>query len=68
MSADVSTLKLVDADGFYEALLKGQDGLDDDQCALFNAKLVMLLANQVADPAVLLACIEAARQDLGGDQ
>ena len=62
MTPDVSTLRLADADGFYEALLKAHEGLDDEASALLDARLVLLLANQVADSAVLQACLDAARQ------
>ncbi len=64
MPPDISTLRLSDADGFYEALLRGHEALDAAQGALLNAKLVMLLANQVGDLAVLQACIAAAREDI----
>ncbi|CAN5639552.1 DUF2783 domain-containing protein [soil metagenome] len=64
MPPDISTLRLSDADGFYEALLRGHETLDARQGALLNAKLVMLLANQVGDLAGLQACIDAAREDI----
>ncbi|MGE4241803.1 DUF2783 domain-containing protein [Ramlibacter sp.] len=53
---------LQDADGFYEQLLDAHEGLDAAQSALLNARLVMLLANQIGDAAVLKACVEAARE------
>jgi len=62
MTPDISTLRLAGADGFYEALLKAHEGLDDEASALLDAQLVLLLANQVADSAVLQACLDAARQ------
>jgi hypothetical protein len=49
-----------DPDGFYAALVAAHAGLTDAQSAEFNARLVFLLANQVGDQRVLLACIEAA--------
>ena len=64
MSSDVSTLRLTDADAFYEALVLAHEGLDEAQSALFNAQLVLLLANQVGDAAVLQACLDAARAAL----
>lgn len=51
-----------DADGFYEAWLRAQEGLDDTQSADLNARLVLLLANQCGDQGVLLSCIAAASQ------
>ena len=51
-----------DADGFYEAWLHAHEGLSDTQSADLNARLVLLLANQCGDQAVLLDCIAAAAQ------
>lgn len=56
-----TTLNLPDADGFYEQLLDAHHGLTDQQSALVNARLILLLANQVGDAKVLKECIEAAR-------
>ncbi|MBA2672079.1 MAG: DUF2783 domain-containing protein [Ramlibacter sp.] len=50
-----------DGDAFYEQLLDAHRGLDADQSALLNARLVLLLANQVGDARVLRDCVEAAR-------
>jgi len=63
MTPDISSLRLADADGFYAALIAAHEGLSDDESALANAKLVMLLANQVGDARVLQACLDAAVQD-----
>ena len=57
-----TTLNQVDADAFYEQLLDAHEGLDDKQSALLNARLILLLANQVGDPGVLKECLEAARE------
>ncbi|MFM8610774.1 MAG: DUF2783 domain-containing protein [Burkholderiaceae bacterium] len=54
-------LNLQDADGFYEQLMDAHQGLSDDQSALLNARLILLLANQVGDSQVLSRCIQAAR-------
>jgi hypothetical protein len=64
MQPDLSTLKLSDPDGFYAALVAAHEGLDDATSGLLNARLVMLLANQVGDDRTLLACIEAAARPL----
>ena len=50
-----------DADGFYEQLLDAHQGLTPAQSEALNARLILLLANQIGDQAVLAACIEAAR-------
>jgi hypothetical protein len=57
-----TTLNLQDADGFYEQLLDAHQGLSGEESELLNARLILLLANQVGDAKVLKDCIEAARQ------
>ena len=59
-----TTLNLQDADGFYEHLLDAHAGLSPAESELFNARLILLLANQVGDAAVLADCITAAREAL----
>lgn len=61
---DLDTLNLEDPDGFYAALLQHHEGLDDAQSALLNAKLVLLMANQIGDMARLNALLDAARADI----
>ena len=56
-----TSLNLQDADGFYEQLLDAHQGLSEEQSALLNARLILLLANQVGDGKVLKACVEAAK-------
>lgn len=53
-----------DADGFYERLLDAHQGLSREQSELLNARLVLLLANQVGNAQVLGDCIAAARDTL----
>jgi hypothetical protein len=55
-----TALHFEDADGFYEHLLDAHAGLDRDQSALLNARLILLLANQIGDARVLRACVDAA--------
>jgi hypothetical protein len=57
-----TALNLHDADSFYEQLLDAHQGLSREQSELLNARLILLLANQVGDAEVLKQCIEAARQ------
>lgn len=57
-----TTLHLQDGDGFYEQLLDAHQDLSRDQSELLNARLILLLANQVGDAKALKECIEAARQ------
>ena len=55
-------LNLPDADGFYEQLLDAHAGLTPEQSQLLNARLILLLANQVGDAKVLAECVQAARE------
>ncbi len=57
-----TTLNLQDADTFYEQLLDAHNGLSREQSELFNARLILILANQVGDARVLAECLEAARR------
>jgi hypothetical protein len=49
-------------DDFYERLIATHRGLTDEESALVNAKLVLLLANHIGDPQVLEQAMAAARQ------
>lgn len=55
-----TTLHFQDADGFYEQLLDAHAGLTPQQSELLNARLILLLANQVGNAQVLRECIAAA--------
>lgn len=52
---------LTDADGFYAALIAAHEGLSPEESAALNARLILILANQVGDTTVLRAAIEAAK-------
>ncbi len=52
---------LADADGFYEALLQAHEGLSREESEAFNARLILILANQIGDARTLVAALEAAR-------
>ncbi|MBO6718233.1 MAG: DUF2783 domain-containing protein [Rhizobiaceae bacterium] len=49
-------------DDFYAALMAAHEGLSFEESARLNARLVLLLANQVGDLETLKAAIEAARK------
>ena len=55
-----TALNFQDADSFYEQLLNAHQGLGAEQSALLNARLILLLANQVGDAKVLKECVDAA--------
>jgi hypothetical protein len=48
------------ADEFVARLFDAQQGLSLEEALAFNARLVLLLANQIGDGAVLNACVEEA--------
>jgi Protein of unknown function (DUF2783) len=52
-------------DDFYERLIATHRGLSDDESALVNAKLVLLLANHIGDTNVLTQAMLAARDGVG---
>lgn len=56
----IRTPNIADPDAFYKELMDSQRALDDEQAALMNAKLVLLLANHVGDRATLSEAIAMA--------
>jgi hypothetical protein len=48
-------------DDFYQALIEAHAGLTEEQSAALNARLVLLLANQIGDLNTLRQAIAAAR-------
>ena len=51
-----------DADAFYESLLDAHQGLSREQSEALNARLVLVLANQVGSTQVLQTCLKAAQE------
>jgi len=47
-------------DDFYALLMEAHDGLDDDESVRLNARLVLLLANQISDIDVLEQILKEA--------
>jgi hypothetical protein len=54
-------------DDFYEELIDLHRSLSDDESALVNAKLILLLANHVGDMDVLREAMTAAKQDVAAN-
>jgi hypothetical protein len=52
-------------DDFYHELIELHRDLTDQQSALVNAKLILLLANHIGDRAVLREAMAAARESVG---
>lgn len=49
-------------DDFYEALINTHLDLSDEQSAMVNAKLILLLSNHIGDIAVLREAMKLARE------
>ena len=50
-------------DDFYEALIDTHRDLTDEQSALVNAKLILLLSNHIGDIHILREAMALARAD-----
>lgn len=55
-------LNLESPDDFYQALIDAHRGLSTEQSHAMNARLVLLLANQIGSLVVLQMALEAARE------
>lgn len=54
MSGELRTaLGIADPDGFYARLIDLHEGLSQEQSNIVNAKIILLLANHIADKKVL---------------
>lgn len=53
-----------EGDAFYEALLRAHSGLGDAESAALDSRLVLILANQVGDMAILGEALAVARASL----
>ncbi len=51
-------------DDFYQMLIEAHRDLSDEQSALLNAKLILLLSNQIGELSVLREALSLARADL----
>ena len=56
-----TSLNFQDADAFYEQLLNAHLGLSREESELLNARLILVMANQLGNTALLIDCIEAAK-------
>jgi Protein of unknown function (DUF2783) len=49
-------------DDFYELLIEAHRGLSDEQSAMVNAKLILLLSNHIGDLDVIREALDHAKQ------
>jgi len=55
---------VADPDSLYAAILEAHTGLSERESAALNARLVLLLANHIANPAVVGEALATARKSL----
>ncbi|KJJ95769.1 hypothetical protein UB44_22260 [Burkholderiaceae bacterium 26] len=55
---------ITDPDGFYEELIGSQRDLSEEDSFLFQAKLLLVLANHIGDRQVLTEAMALARRGL----
>ncbi len=66
MTALVTDSNMAAPDDFYEALLEMHCGLSENDSAVVNAKLILLLANHIGDAEILRQALQFAREDVEG--
>ena len=66
MTLDTSN-RFADPDRAFRLLIEARRGLSPEEAAKLDARLVLLLANQIGDETVLEQAIAVARQSLRGD-
>ena len=49
-------------DDFYEVLIETHRDLSDEQSAMVNARLILLLANHIGDIGILRQAMQIARE------
>lgn len=52
---------IANADDFYAELLEAHEGLSKEESDALNARLILVLANQIGDTTVLSAALAAAK-------
>ena len=57
--------RLHDPDAFYARLISLHEELDQDQSNRLNAAIILMMANQIGDDAVLQEILDVAAEDLG---
>lgn len=55
------TSNIPDPDGFYDELIRAHEKLSEEQSDALNARLILILANQIGDRELLSEAIEAAK-------
>lgn len=58
----ITTPNLSDPDGSYAALIAAHDGLTEAESHAFNARLILVLMNQIGDAQVIAQALRIARE------
>ena len=53
-----------DGDAFFEALVAAHEGLSGEESHAFNARLILILANHVADTEALAQALDLAASEV----
>jgi hypothetical protein len=61
----LDTARAADPDEIYQLLVEAHHDLDAEQSRQVGARLALLLANHIGDPAVIAAAVAAARAGVG---
>jgi hypothetical protein len=64
MTKLTTTSRIGDPDTFYAELIELHRGLSDEQARLLDARLILLLANEIGDLDVLRQAMAAAREGI----
>ena len=51
-------------DDFYQLLIDTHRGLSEEQSAIVNAKLILILSNHIGDISILREAMQIARADV----
>ena len=62
MNKSATTPNLEEPDAFYADLLAAHENLSKEESDAFNARLILLMANNIGDRETLNALLEAARR------
>ena len=63
--ADRARSSFSDPDRFYQALVEAHEGLDVEQCLLLNARLILLLVQQLDNEELAHALLGEAARGVG---
>lgn len=61
MEVEILPDRLTDPDAFYQALIRAHEGLDEAASHALNARLVLLMANEIGDMDRVTALLAIGR-------